>query len=148
MTAGNQMGEDLINNRPGTRPAMVAQINEAFSRRNIAHTVARIGKVASTGDFLDITDAIGALAPIHGGNLARYKRELTIPPINQRILTAAFRESLTARPNPIPLHMMIVSGTHDTVHVTTTATEIAVVITRDDSRKKPRARTPRKRAGS
>ncbi len=142
------MGDDLIGNQPGTRPVMVAHINEAFSRRNIINTAARLGHLATTGDFLDISDAIGALAPIHGGDLARYKQELTIPPVNQHILTAAFHASLAARPNPIPLHMMIVSGTHDTVHVTTTATEIAVVITRDDSRKKSRARTPRKRSGS
>ncbi|HSU06837.1 MAG TPA: hypothetical protein VLI93_14815 [Acetobacteraceae bacterium] len=140
------MGEERIGDQPGTRPVMVAKINEAFSRRNIDDTAKKLGRRAATGDFLDICDAIDALAPLHGGDLPRYKRELSIPSANQTILTGAFRASLTARPKPIPLHLMIVSGTHDAVHVMSTASEIAVVVTRDDRRKTSRRRAPRKRS--
>jgi hypothetical protein len=140
-------GEAVIRGGPSTRCDLINAINEAFNRLNIDDTVQRLGGLAATGDFLEICEALGLLQPLHLGNFARYRQQLTIPMVNQALLTAAFRQSLTARPSPIPLQILIASGTRDILTITSTATEITVVVTRDDPvpPAAPRKRAARKR---
>ena len=139
-------GESVIKGGPSTRCDLINAINEAFNRLNIGDTARQLGALAATGDFLEICEALGLLQPLHRGNFARYRQQLTIPMVNQALLTAAFRQSLTAKPAPIPLQILIASGTHDILTVTSTATEITVVVTRDDTGAPPPAAAPRKRA--
>ncbi len=140
-------GEAVIRGGPSTRCDLINAINEAFNRLNIQATANQLGALAATGDFLEICEALGFLQPMHLGNFARYRQQLTIPQVNQALLTAAFRQSLTAKPAPIPLQILIASGTRDILTITSTATEITVVVTRDDGagRQAPRKRAPRKR---
>jgi hypothetical protein len=139
-------GEAIIRGGPSSRCDLINAINEAFNRLNIRATARQLGPLAGTGDFLDICEALGFLQPMHQGNFARYRRQLTIPMVNQALLTAAFRQSLTAKPAPIPLQILIVSGTRDILSVTSTASEITVVVTRDEPvRQAPRKRAARKR---
>lgn len=125
--------EAVIKGGPSSRVQLICAINDAFNRLNVQSTAAQLGALAATGDFLDICEALGLLAPLHRGNFAAYKSNLTIPPVIQAMLTAAFRQALTATPQPIPLQILIVSGTHDFVTITTTATEISVLLARDDT---------------
>jgi hypothetical protein len=139
-------GEAVIRGGPSTRVQLINAINEAFNRLNIQDTANQLGSLAATGDFLEICEALGLLTPLHLGDFARYRRQLTIPMVNQALLTAAFRQSLTARPSPIPLQILIASGTRDILTVTSTATEITVVVTRDEAGPPaPRKRAARKR---
>ncbi|MGH7155605.1 MAG: hypothetical protein ACREF3_16880 [Acetobacteraceae bacterium] len=119
-------------NQRATRDVLVGDINLAFNRVNIQATAARLATVATTGDFLDICDHLGFLQTIHGGNLVQYKRNLAIPEVNRQLLTAAFRASLTAAPDPIPLQILISSGSHDIVTVTVTDAEVSVIVVRAD----------------
>jgi hypothetical protein len=141
----------------GGRARLMQDINLAFSRVNIRATLEALGDVAFTGDFLDISKKLGWLDVIDGGDFARYRRSLTIPAVNQALITAAYRLALTAQPNPIPLRVLIVSGTHEIITITGTATEISLVITRSDLNAEPeasavatptgrRSSAPRKRA--
>lgn len=125
--------EAVIRGGPSSRVQLICAINDEFNRLNIQSTAARLGTLASTGDFLEICDALGLLAPLHRGNFAAYRTNLTIPPVIQSMLTAAFRHALTATPQPIPLQILIVSGMQDIVTITSTATEISVLLTRDDT---------------
>ena len=142
-------GDARVKGGPSTRVDLILAINEAFNRLNIQDTARQLGNLASTGDFLDICEALGFLTPLHRGNFAAYRRGLTIPPASQALLTTAFRQALTARPAPIPLQILIASGTRDILTVTSTSTEITVVVTRDDTptmaRPAPRKRPTRKR---
>jgi hypothetical protein len=142
-------GEARVRGGPSPRVDLINAINEAFNRLNIEDTANRLGALAATGDFLEICEALGLLSALHRGNFARYRQTLTIPSVNQALLTAAFRQALTAKPAPIPLQILIASGTRDILTVTSTSTEISVVVTRDDTtamaRPAPRKRAPRKR---
>jgi len=146
---------------PGGRAYLTQEINQAFNRVNIRATLEALGDLAATGDFLDICKKLGFLDKIDHGNFPRYKRTLAIPAVNRALITAAFRTALNAQPNPIPLRMLIVSGTHEIITMTGTETEISVVITRNDliaepadsavatpaspGSSAPRKRAPRKR---
>lgn len=143
-------GEWVIIGNPGSRATLICQTNLAFNRRNVQATAAKLGNIATTGDFLDISKALGLLDDMDGGDFAKYKRDLSIPEVNCAIITAAFRTALTAKPRPIPLQILIVSGTHEIVTVTATATEISVVVTRNEARRPAPRKTavpaPRKSA--
>jgi hypothetical protein len=143
-------GEIIILGNPAGRATLISEINRAFSRRNVQATAAKLGNLVNTGDFLDICKALGFLDAMDGGDFARYKRELGIPETNRALVTAAFRTALTAKPRPIPLQILIVSGTHEIITVTGTATEISVVVTRNEARgsapRKTASPAPRKRA--
>lgn len=132
----NKMGDEMageFTRGPRGRAYMVQQINEKCNRRNIQDTVAVLGDLAFTGDFLDICNKLGVLDRIHRGDFARYRSSLPIPAVNQALITAAFRHALTAKPNPIPLRLLLVSGYHEIVTITGTATEISVVVTRNEA---------------
>ena len=116
----------------GTRDVLVSDINLAFNRTNIQATAGRLAPLAASDDFLNICHNLGFLTTIHGGNLAQYKQNLTIPEANRQLLTAAFRASLTASPDPIPLQILISSGSRDIVTVTVTDTEVSVIVVRAD----------------
>ena len=139
-------GEAVIKGGSSSRVKLILDINEAFNRLNIRATARTLGNLASTGDFLEICEALDFLNAMHGGNFARYRRGLSIPQSNQGLLTAAFRQALTAKPYPIPLQILIASGTRDILTVTSTATEISVVVTREDPAPAPRKRAAPKRA--
>jgi hypothetical protein len=140
-------GEFHLPGGPGSRQWLICEINRLFNRQNVRATAKKLGKLAATGDFLDICNALGLLDDMHGGDLARYKRDLGIPGVNRALITAAFREALTARPQPIPLQVVIVSGTHEIVTMTGTATDISLVVIRNEAgRTAPRKKAaPRKR---
>jgi len=125
---------------PSTRTTLINAINEAFNRRNVLATAQRLGNIARTGDFLDICERLGLLDGIHGGDFSRYKSELPMPDVNRGLVTAAFRMALTGGPAPIPLRILIVSGSHEIITVTGTPTEISLVVTRDERRGAPRKR--------
>jgi hypothetical protein len=127
---------------PGGRAYLMQEINQAFSRRNVQQTAEKLGDLASTGDYLEICNHLGFLDAIHGGNFRHYRSTMPIPAVNQALMTAAFRHALTAQPKPIPLRILIVSGTHEIITITGTETEVSVVLTRDDSERA----APRKRA--
>lgn len=135
-------GEFQAPGSPGSRQWLICEINRLFNRRNIRATAKKVGKLAATGDFLDICNALGLLDDMDGGDLARYKRELAIPGVNRALITAAFREALTAKPQPIPLQIVIVSGSYEIVTMTGTATDISLVVIRNEAGK----RAPRKKA--
>lgn len=131
----------------GTRDVLVSDINLAFNRVNIPTTARRLSSLATTADFLDICEGLGFLNAIHGGNFVQYKQNLSIPDVNRQLLTAAFRASLTASPDPIPLQILISSGSRDIVTVTVTDTEVSVIVVRADiapaaGRKQPARKTP------
>jgi hypothetical protein len=125
---------------PSTRTTLINQINEAFNRRSVEATAQRLGNIGRTGDFLDICERLGFLSEIHGGDFAGYKQGLSMPEVNQGLVTAAFRMALTGGPAPIPLRILIVSGTHEIITVTGTQTEVSIVVTRDERRGAPRKR--------
>ncbi|MBV8914383.1 MAG: hypothetical protein JOZ05_15255 [Acetobacteraceae bacterium] len=112
------------------RETLVREINEAFSAARIADTLRRVSPLRPSADFIDICHSLGLLEPIITTTLRDYKRELTMPPLSRRIMTLAFRTSLLAKPNPIPLELKIVNGRAEAVEVTTTEALIAILLTR------------------
>jgi hypothetical protein len=118
--------------RIAQRRALVRSINAAFDPKSIRQTAGRLRGLRARGDFLDITDALGFLQPFTDGNLASYRRALTIPRHVRRVLTLAFRTALFHAPDPIPLHIAIVAGKTEGVRLTVTDRRIEIVLSRAD----------------
>jgi hypothetical protein len=114
------------------RQELVRDINEAFSAANIGRSAERVRANSPRGDFLDISEALGFLAKLHGGDVARYRRRLTFPPLIRRLLTTAYRAALFNKPNPIPMHIEINPSEDHSVRVSYTGQLISVVLTRPD----------------
>jgi hypothetical protein len=114
------------------RTKLERNVNRAFGVAQIRGSATRIAKLGPRADFLDISDELGCLAHIPFGNLRRYRRVLTIPPLIQRILTAAYRDALFHEPKPIPLRLKIIDGRSHSIEVKSTERLISVSLTRPD----------------
>jgi hypothetical protein len=114
------------------RRNLVRDINAAFSPARIRRTARRLGRLEARSDFLDITNALGFLDSFTGGDLRRYKRELTIPEHIRRFVTLAFRAALGQEPGPMPLRIAIVSGRTEAARIDVTDRRISVTLTRRD----------------
>jgi len=84
----------------GALTPLVDNINRAFSPENIARSVARLEGISRRADFLTISRALDILPPMDERTFRRYRRNMTIPPVIQQILTlvhhmALFRDPLT-----------------------------------------------------
>lgn len=112
-----------------TRPTLVGNINTAFSARNIEDTVSRVAHLAADADAFDFVHALGFFNLPSDAELAAYKADLKIPPLNKAILALAFQ---TAIANKIPLTFAIIGGHAESVQVTTSDTLVSVVLTRID----------------
>jgi hypothetical protein len=122
------------------RGELIRQVNNAFNRENIERTARRMARLGPQADFLAIFDELGVIALVTDLDLSAYRRELKIPALNRRILTAAFRVALFGSGGPTPLKFQIYSGEQEAVEVTTTDRQIEVVLIRVDP---PGSRTPR-----
>ncbi len=118
------MADDKVRND------LIRDINLAFSAGQIVATLGRLAPLTPNDDCLSIVDKLGFFAPIHGGNLRRYRRVVGIPRLNLRIMTLAFRTALLNRPTPIPLQFDIVTGQSESVSVTTAPTGSSGVLSR------------------
>jgi hypothetical protein len=114
------------------RKVLENKLNDVFGAKNIRSSANRLKKLGPRADFLDISEALGCLDHIRYINLRRYRGELTIPPLIQRVLTTAYREALFHKPKPIPLRIRIRAGRGNSVQLKTTDRLIAVVLTRPD----------------
>src|SRR5262249_15046305 len=92
------------------RTKLERNINRAFGAAQIRKSANRVAKLRPRADFLDISEALGCIAHIPFRDLKRYRRTLTIPPLIQRVLTAAYRDALFHEPKPIPLRIKINDG--------------------------------------
>ena len=115
-------------------------INRAFGASQIRNSARRIARLGPRADFLDISNELGCIAHIPFGNLRRYRRILTIPPLIQRILTAAYRDALFHEPKPIPLRLKIIAGRIHSIDVTSTERLISVSLTRPDPKTNAKAK--------
>ncbi|MCX7381877.1 MAG: hypothetical protein NT133_10785 [Alphaproteobacteria bacterium] len=112
-----------------TRPTLVGNVNDAFNARNIEDTVARVAHLAADADAFDFVHALGLFNLPSDAELAAYKADVKIPPLNKAILALAFQTAVAGK---IPLSFAIIGGHAETVQVTTSDTLIAVVLTRID----------------
>jgi hypothetical protein len=122
----------------GFRDELIENVNRAFSAENIRGTLGRLAPLAPREDVFDILDRLGFLDRVQPHDIRRYRREVGIPPLNQRILTIAFRASLLARPLPVPLHLNITGGEEEAIEIATATELIEVRLTRVD---RPRNRS-------
>ena len=127
------------------RDELIKKINELFGPGGVASTASKTRRNKALGpdaDVFDILHALGAFPWVKGKSVDRYRRSLPIPPVNQRILTAAFRAAMFGGKKPTPLHFEIYSGRAEAVEVKATAKRIEVVLLRVDP---PGYRRPRPR---
>jgi hypothetical protein len=104
-------------------------LNRAFSAAQIKKSANQVAKLGPRADFLDISEAVGALSDIQIGSLRRYRRVLTIPPLIRRILTATYREALFHQPKGLPLRIKINAARDHSIEVRSTDRSIVVVLT-------------------
>lgn len=114
------------------RVALTRGLNRAFSAQNIEASAQTVRALPARADFLDISDALGVMPEQAHANLRRYRRALTLPPVVQRILTAAYKESLLHQPKPIPLRIQITPARRHSISVEYTDKLIKVVLNRPD----------------
>jgi len=114
------------------RTKLERNINRAFGVAQIKKSAERVAKLGPRADFLDISEALGCIAHIPYGNLKRYRGMLTIPPLIQRVLTAAYRDALFHEPEPTPMRIKINDGRSHSVEVKTTGRLISVVLARPE----------------
>ena len=125
------------------RDDLIKKINELFGPGLIADTAKKTRRLGDKADAFDILHALGAFPWVKGKSVARYRRSLPIPLVNQRILTAAFRTALFGDKKPTPLRFDIFSDRTESVEVKMSARRIDVVLLRVDP---PGARRPRPRS--
>ena|SRR5579864_6714541 len=115
------------------RVQLTRDLNRAFGAPNIEASAQIVRALPARADFLDISEALGLLAQHHGGNFRRYRQKLTLPRVVQRVLTAAYKESLLNQPKPIPLRIQINKAPRHSVQVEYTEKQIKVVLNRPDA---------------
>jgi hypothetical protein len=114
------------------RTKLERNINRAFGAAQIKKSANGVAKLGPRADFLDISEALGCISHIPYSSLRGYRRVLTIPPLIQRILTAAYRDALFHEPEALPLRIKINDGRSHSIEVKTSDRSIAVVLTRPD----------------
>lgn len=125
------------------RDELIKKINELFGPDQIADTAKKARRLGAKADVFDILHALGAFPWVKGKSVARYRRSLPIPQVNQLVLTAAFRAALFGDKKPTPLRFDIFSNRTESVEVNMSAKRIDVVLLRVDP---PGARRPRPRS--
>ncbi len=111
------------------RPTLVGNINRAFSARNIEDTATRVAHLAADADAFDYVHALGFFNLPSDAELAAYKADTNIPPLNKAIMAMAFQTAIAGK---IPLSFAIIGGHAEAVQVTTSDSLISVVLTRID----------------
>jgi hypothetical protein len=111
------------------RTQLVGRINTAFHADSIATTADSVAHLPPEADAFDIVHELGLFQFPPGATLENYRSELPVPPVNKDVLAAAFRNAIATR---TPLRFEIVSGTEESVQVTSGALGITVVLTRID----------------
>jgi hypothetical protein len=114
------------------RVRLTRALNQAFSAANIEASADRARALPARADFLDISDALGVMSASAHANLRRYRRTLSLPTVVQRVLTAAYKESLLNKPKPIPLRIQINRAPRHSVSVEHSDKLIKVVLNRPD----------------
>jgi hypothetical protein len=114
------------------RVRLTRALNQAFSAANIEASADRVRALPARADFLDISDALGVMSPAAHANLRRYRRTLSLPTVVQRVLTAAYKESLLNKPKPIPLRIQINRTPRHSISVEHSDKLIKVVLNRPD----------------
>jgi hypothetical protein len=114
------------------RQVLADRLNRAFSTAQIANSARTVKKLSPRADFLDISNALGALEHLKISNMRSYRARLALPPVVQRILTHTYRAALFNTPKPTPLRIQIKQGRRHSVAVGSTASSISVVLTRPD----------------
>lgn len=115
------------------RVRLARGLNHAFSAANIEASAERVRALPARADFLDISDALGVMSEAAHANLRRYRRNLTLPTVVQRVLTAAYKESLLHKPKPVPLRIQINRAPRDSISVEYTEKLIKVMLNRPDA---------------
>jgi hypothetical protein len=114
------------------RVRLTRALNQAFSAANIEASADQVRALPARADFLDISDALGVMSPAAHANLRRYRRTLSLPTVVQRVLTAAYKESLLNKPKPIPLRIQINRTPRHSISVEHSDKLIKVVLNRPD----------------
>src|SRR5919109_4675651 len=120
---------------PRDRRDLVRNINTAFGAARVERTSRRLRQLRTLGpraDFLDITNALGFLDTFTGGDLARYRRELTIPEHVRRFVTLGFRTAVLNDAGPMPLRIAIVSGRAEAARIIVPDRLNSITMTRRD----------------
>jgi hypothetical protein len=107
---------------------LVENINNAFSARNVANSASRVQHL-SRADFLTISRELGILGEMSAQTFRRYRRNMTIPPAIQRILTSVHRSALFRDP-PIPMRIEINDATPPSIEITATDQLISIRLNR------------------
>ncbi len=113
---------------------LVDSINNAFSPGNIEESVRRLEGLSPRADFLTISRTLGILGRMDDARFRRYRRNLTIPPLIQQVLTAVHRTSLFRQP-PTPIRIEINDVTPPSIEVTVTDQLISIRLNRADPRR-------------
>jgi hypothetical protein len=116
------------------------KINQSFHANNIAATSASLSPLKPSADFLTICHTLGHLDHLIRTDLNAYRRALKMPPLQRRIMTLVFRQSLLRTPTPWPLHITIKDGPDHGIEVSTTDDLISLVVTRTPPPFRTRAR--------
>jgi hypothetical protein len=124
------MGKEEMKKSLKQRHTLVRNINDAFGPTKIRDTATRLKPLKPGADFLDITNTLGFLESFTSGNLAQYKKTLTIPGHIRRFLTLAFRTAVLHEPDPMPLRIAIVPGKGEAVRLAVTDRLISIILTR------------------
>jgi hypothetical protein len=111
------------------RASLVNRINTAFAADKLADTAGKVAPLGPDADAFALIHESAEFRLAPGMTLEQYRDSLPIPDLNKSILTAAFQYSVAQH---IPLSIAIESGKEEMISVTTSATAIAVVLTRVD----------------
>lgn len=107
---------------------LVENINQAFHPSNVAASARRVEHL-SRADFLTLSRELGILGEMSDRTFRRYRRNLTIPPLIQRILTLVHRAALFRNP-PSPMRIEINDATPPSIEITVTEQLISIRLNR------------------
>lgn len=92
------------------RNKFFADFSAAFAAGAIANTLAQLQPFDPTWDHLDILYRLNLLPWVQPGQLPAYRQTLTIPALNQAIITQVMRYCLLNQPAPMPLQVCVVAA--------------------------------------
>jgi hypothetical protein len=118
-----------------SRPRIVENFNSAYSRENIAITVAKLAGLSPQADFLEINRRADVLLErMTDAQFRRYRRGISsrIPNPLRRMLTIAHRAALFAAP-PIPMRIEINDQTPPSLQVIYSDQLISIILNRADT---------------
>jgi hypothetical protein len=118
-----------------SRPRIVENFNSAYSRQNIAITLAKLVGLSPQADFLEINRRADVLLErMTDAQFRGYRRTINnrIPRPLQRMLTIAHRAALFATP-PIPMRIEMNDQTPPSLQVTYSDQLISIILNRADT---------------